>query len=165
MHDRDVLRELVRHMNWANHEMVAACASLSGEQPESEVLGIYGSVGRTLVHLARAQGGYTRALVGWDPQPSDTLSVDAPFPGVARIDAHLAMTGAMLGAELGQLDLDRRITVSGDDGPYEVRAWVIVFQAATHATEHRQQIATALTVHGVAPPEPDLWAYWRTSGR
>ena len=91
MHDRDALRELVRHMNWANHEMVGACASLSAEQLEREVTGIYGSVGRTLVHLARAQGGYVRALVGWDPEPSDTLSVDAPFPGVARVDAHLAI--------------------------------------------------------------------------
>jgi uncharacterized damage-inducible protein DinB len=91
--------------------------------------------------------------------------VDAPFPGVARVDAHLAMTGAKLDADLDHLDLDRRITVTGDDGPYEVRAWVLLFQAATHATEHRQQLATALTVLGVAPPEPDLWSYWRTGDR
>ena len=165
MDDRHALEALVRYTNWANHEMVVACAPLSHEQLERVTMGTYGTLGQILVHLARAQGGYTRRLVGWEPTPADELPEDDPFPGVARIDAHLAMTGAMLAEAIGSLDLGRRIEVGGDEGRYEVEAWVILLQMSTHATEHRQQIATALTALGVPRPEPDLWAYWLSTAR
>lgn len=157
----EVLLHLVRHMNWANERMVSACAPLTSAQLDRDVAGTYGAPGRILVHLARAQGGYTRRLTGWEPGPADHVPEDGQFPGVARIVDHLAMTGDMLQRAVPSLDPGRSIEVTGDDGPYRVRAWVILLQAAEHATEHRQQIATALTVLGVAPPEPDLWAYWR----
>jgi uncharacterized damage-inducible protein DinB len=46
--------------------------------------------------------------------------------------------------------------------PFRLPAWVVLLQAVFHATEHRQQVATALTNLGVEPPEPDFWAYWDT---
>lgn len=159
--DRGVLLELVRHMRWANAQVAAACADLSSDMLEHREIGTYGRIDQTLVHLARAQGGYVRTLTGWQPGPDDHLSDQPPFPHVERLAAHMEMTAALLLDALPTLDLDRRIQVTGDDGPYEVRAWVVLLQAAEHAVEHRQQIATMLTAIGVEPPEPDLWTYWR----
>lgn len=44
--------------------------------------------------------------------------------------------------------------------PYRYPEWVVLLQAAYHATAHRQQIATALSQMGFTPPEPDVWTYW-----
>jgi uncharacterized damage-inducible protein DinB len=38
-------------------------------------------------------------------------------------------------------------------------------QVVHHGTDHRSQVCTALTGLGVTPPEIDVWAYARASGR
>jgi uncharacterized damage-inducible protein DinB len=38
-------------------------------------------------------------------------------------------------------------------------------QVLHHGSDHRSQICTALTSLGVTPPEIDLWAYARETGR
>lgn len=38
-------------------------------------------------------------------------------------------------------------------------------QALHHGTDHRSQIATALTSLGIAPPEIDVWDFGRVDGR
>jgi uncharacterized damage-inducible protein DinB len=57
-------------------------------------------------------------------------------------------------------DMPAERTVVEEDAPDRpIPAWVVLLQAAYHATEHRQQIATMLTQLGIEPPEPDLWAF------
>jgi uncharacterized damage-inducible protein DinB len=65
----------------------------------------------------------------------------------------------------GELDPDSD-TVEIDDG-LEVRdpIGVRLAQVLHHGTDHRSQICTALTSLGVTPPEIDLWAYARETGR
>jgi uncharacterized damage-inducible protein DinB len=64
------------------------------------------------------------------------------------------------------LDGDATITRLRDDGtkshaPLGVR----LTQATQHGTDHRSQIATALTSLGVEPPDIDVWAYANSQGR
>jgi uncharacterized damage-inducible protein DinB len=157
-----ILTELMRHTSWANDEMVGACLGLTPEQLGRESIGTYGRLDHTLVHLARSQGGYTRRLSDWEPGPEHRLEYEEPFPGVDRIAAHLRFTGEKLLGVAAGISADRIVEVEGDQGPELLPAWVVLLQAAQHATEHRQQLATALTGLGIEPPEPDLWAYWET---
>lgn len=157
-----ILTQLYRHNRWANDEMLAACRGLSGEQLAHELPGTYGRLDQTLIHLARAQGGYVRHLTGWQPGPEHRLEYDDPFPGVERIADHLRFTGERLIEAAGEASVERVLELEGDDGTERIAAWVVLLQAAYHATEHRQQIATILTQLGVEPPEPDLWAYWES---
>lgn len=83
-----------------------------------------------------------------------------PFPGVDRIAAHLRFTGERLIEVARGASADRVLEGTWGDEPYRLPAWVVVLQAAHHAIEHRQQIATILTNLGHEAPEPDLWAYW-----
>jgi uncharacterized damage-inducible protein DinB len=160
-----ILVELFRHNLWANAAMVDACGSVSSDQLATEVSGTYGRLDHTLIHLARAQGGYVKTLAGWQPGPEHRLEYDEPFPGTKHIGAHLRLTGEQLIEVAGSSDLERVLEGSWGDEPYRYPAWVLLLHAAHHATEHRQQVATMLTSLGIDPPEPDPVAYWEsTSG-
>lgn len=158
--DNEILTRLFEHNRWANGDMLAACRELTPEQLEAETPGTYGRLSHTLIHLARAQGGYLRTLANWQPGPEHRLEYDEPFPGVERITAHLAFTGQRLIRVARGISPGHVLSGTDDEGPWSLPAWVVLLQAAYHATEHRQQVATALTGLGVEPPEPDLWTYW-----
>jgi uncharacterized damage-inducible protein DinB len=161
-HENVILMELFRHNLWANAVMVEDCRDLSADQLATELAGTYGRLDETLVHLARAQGGYLRTLADWQPGPEHRLETDDPFPGVDRIAEHLRFTGERL-IEVARLaSEDRVLKGSWSDEPYHLPEWVLLLHAAHHATEHRQQIATMLTNLGKEPPEPDPVAYWHS---
>jgi uncharacterized damage-inducible protein DinB len=155
-----VLVELFRHNLWANERMVRACEAVPEAQLQRETIGTYGRLSETLVHLARAQGGYLKTLAGWQPGPEHRLELDEPFPGVEHIAWHLRVTGEPL-IEVARAATGDRVVEGIHNGrPYRYPEWVVLLQAAQHATEHRQQVATALTAIGIEPPEPDVWAFW-----
>ena len=160
--ENEILVRLFEHNLWANAQMLNACRALSAEQLETETTGTFGRVDHTLIHLARAQGGYLQTLTGWKPGPEHRLEYDEPFPGVDRVGEHLRSTGERL-VQVARDESAGRILEGDYNGePYRLPSWVVLLQAAYHATEHRQQVATALTTLGVEPPEPDLWTYWDT---
>ena len=157
--ENEILVRLFRHNVWANEQMVSACRGLTDEQLATEVTGTFGRVARTLTHLARAEGGYLRTLSGWEVGAELRVEYD-PFAGVDRVAAHLQATGERLIDVAREESAGRTISGDYDGEPYVLPSWVMLLQAAYHATEHRQQIATSLTHLGVAPPEPDVWTYW-----
>lgn len=151
-----ILADLFRHNLWANERMFEACASLTDEQLASDVAGTFGRLDETLIHLAGAEGGYLHRLTGWTPPPGYGLGEGVAYPGVGLLLERLRMTGELLIDMARDLPTDR-VLHDDDHGP--LPAWVVLLQAAYHATEHRQQIATILTQLGIEPPEPDLWAF------
>jgi uncharacterized damage-inducible protein DinB len=162
-HENAILTELFRHNLWANGAMLEGCRDLSGDQLATELAGTYGRLDQTLVHLARAQGGYLRTLADWHPGSEHRLEYDEPFPGVDRIAEHLRFTGERLIEVARRASLDRVLKGAWGDEPHEFPEWVLLLHAAHHATEHRQQIATMLTNLGIEPPEPDPVAYWQST--
>lgn len=158
--ENPILAELFRHNQWANATMLDACRRLTAEQLSTEVMGTYGRPDHTLIHLARAQGGYLISLAGWQPGDEYRLEYDEPFPGVDRIAEHLRFTGEGLIEVARTASADRVVEGSWGDEPFSLPEWVLLLHAAHHATEHRQQIATMLTTLGHEPPEPDVVAYW-----
>lgn len=162
--DNAILVQLFRHNLWANGEMVDACRDLTAEQLSTEVVGTYGRLDRTLIHLARAQGGYLRTLADWRPGEEHRLEYDDPFPGVDHVAAHLRFTGERLIEIARAASVDRVVEGAWRDEAFRLPEWVLLLHAAHHATEHRQQIATMLTSLGLSPPEPDVVAYWNAVG-
>ncbi len=152
-----ILANLFRHHRWANERMLEACLPLTEEQLATEVAGTYGRLDETLLHLGGAEGGYLNALTGWLPPEGYGLGEGVAFPGIALLVERMRMTGDALVEVARELPADRELRdeESGQMQP----AWVVLLQAAHHATEHRQQVATMLTHLGVEPPEPDLWAF------
>ncbi len=69
--------------------------------------------------------------------------------------------------ELVAGDLDADEDIIERDGDLEVLSPVglRLAQVVHHGTDHRSQVCTALTSLGIEPPEIDLWAWARATGR
>jgi len=156
------LDRLLRHMAWANASLIASLAELPDSalaltSPLNEW-----SVARILAHLVSAAGGYASRLER-APRPPDTeppMSADQ----LAEIAARCATFDARL---RDQASLpDELVPHANPDRPVRARSTVLA-QAIHHATEHRAQIAGALSTNGLDAIDLDaidLWAYGEAEG-
>ena len=69
--------------------------------------------------------------------------------------------------ELLAEDLDPDTDIPEIDNGMEIHSpiGVRLAQVVHHGTDHRSQVCTALTGLGVTPPDIDVWAYARATGR
>ena len=148
------LVRLFEHNNWANHQIIEACAALSDEQLDAEPQSVTkGTIRRTLVHLVSSQYSYLRTLTLPLEERLEALTVD-----FADLKESISKSGeGLLALARGEQEpLKRQLQTR--DGFY-VEPWVLMVQIINHATEHREQIKSMLSALGVTPPEIDGWDY------
>ena len=156
-----LLRDGFAHHMWATERLIDACASLTPEQLGTSVPATYGSITETLRHLV----GSDRWNLSFFREGTDAIN-EKGDQGLDELRSEMEINGkAWMELLAGELDPDSE-TVEIDDGlevhdPIGVR----LAQVLHHGTDHRSQICTALTSLGVTPPEIDLWAYARETGR
>jgi uncharacterized damage-inducible protein DinB len=150
----NVLVKLFEHNNWANNQILQACADLSDEQLDAEPRSATkGSIRRTLIHLVASQGGYHSLL---------TVPVEErvrEIPSYDQLEESLARSGegllALARDQSGESMKSQRRSTDG----YTMEPWVVMVQAINHATEHREQIKSMLSALGVTPPGVSGWDY------
>jgi len=156
------LAELYKHNLWANLLSLEACANLTDEQLDTTVLGTYGNLRDTLVHLAGAEERYAASLKN---QPRPPAREHEPFPGFDTLRALLTESGQDL-IEIANTarptDIVRGKNRNGE--PFEMSGNVLLIQAINHATEHRAHINLILTHLGLTSPNLDGWAYGDAHG-
>lgn len=137
------LDRLLRHMAWANAQLIARLAqqpveALALTAPRNEW-----SAGRILAHLLNAAQGYASRMEGV-PRPPD---VETPTSAaeLAALGASLAEADARLRRQATQPDVLLSHPVRTEERDYRS---TILAQAIHHATEHRAQIAGALATNG-----------------
>ena len=54
---------------WANLRLLDACAQLSNAQLDATIIGTFGSIRETLMHLFASEEGYARHVTGKAPAP------------------------------------------------------------------------------------------------
>lgn len=156
------LDRLLRHMAWANATLIAALARLPDSalalaSPRNEW-----SVARILGHLVSAAGGYASRLEGV-PRPADTEPPTSAGQ-LAEIADRCADFDARLRAQAVMPDV--LVPHPHPERPARARS-TILGQAIHHATEHRAQIAGALSTNGMDAidlDELDVWAYGEAEG-
>ncbi len=163
MNTPELLVEFFKHNTMMNRRLLEACWRLTPDQLGATATGTYGSIGRTLVHLANGQVSYTARLL--DTERPERLLED-PFPGFEALAARLDRGNAELERSATRGDQDRSVQVTGNDPPgtWSIPVPLFMLQAINHGTEHRAQIAAILTQLGIEPPEMDGWAYFKESG-
>ena len=149
-------------MAWANATLIARLAgqpdaTLAFASPHNEW-----TAAGILAHLVSAAGGYATRLEAL-PRPPDT---EPPTSGaqLAEIAAHCAAFDARLRAQANFPDV--LVPHANPDRPARARSTVLA-QAIHHATEHRAQIAGALSTNGLEAIDLDaidLWAYGEAEG-
>lgn len=149
---------LKQHL-WANLRLLEACMNLSDEQLDATMRGTYGSVRETLMHLFAAEERYVALLTG--RRSEDALSEGGPFAGFDELRQRAHKAGEELIAIAEHGEENQMIHLFYDEQDHEVPAFVVLIQALNHATDHRSQIATLLSLQGMSLPQIDGWSYYR----
>jgi uncharacterized damage-inducible protein DinB len=157
-----MLRQL-RHDVWATERLIAHCLALTTAQLELTLPGTYGTIRRTLKHIVSSDEGYLIRLLGvllheqrFRHEPDVALDV------IASHVPHVADAVERLFAS-GDLDGDRLIRDTPARRPeeprFEMNAWAPLTQFVHHGNDHRAQICTILSAHGIEPPDLQVWPY------
>ena len=151
------LHRLLRHMAWANAQLVARLQEQPADALALTAPGNEWSAGRILAHLLNAAQGYATRMEGVTRPPN--VEPPASTEELADLGARLAATDASLRAQATEPD----VLVSHPDPArgQDLRSTILA-QAIHHATEHRAQIAGALATNGndaIDLNAIDLWEY------
>jgi len=158
-----LLADAFGHHAWATLRIIDTCASLTEEELLTTVPGTYGSIVETLRHTVGADVGYLAVLAPGEVDPP----ADEDALGLVELRS-LMVACADAWARFLERDLDpgAELTRHRDDGSTSIApATIRIAQVLHHGTDHRSQIATALTSLGIEPPEIDVWAYAEEQGR
>jgi uncharacterized damage-inducible protein DinB len=149
-------------MAWANASLIASLAELPDSALALAAPRNEWSAASILAHLVSAAGGYASRLERV-PRPPDT----EPPMSVRQLDeiaARCAAIDVRLRAQAGLPD--ELVPHPHPERPARARSTILA-QAIHHATEHRAQIAGALSTNGVDAIDLDaldLWAYGEAEG-
>lgn len=157
-----MLRQL-RHDVWATEQLVERFRKLAPEQLQLTVPGTYGPVLSTLQHIVSSDEGYLVRLLG--TKLHEQAFRAEPLVSLDEIAAHL--THVKDGVERlfarGDVDGDRLIGDTplrrADQPRFEMNAWVPLTQFVHHGNDHRAQITTTLSAHGIEPPDLQVWPW------
>jgi uncharacterized damage-inducible protein DinB len=158
---KPILSHGVEHHVWATIQIIDSCRALNDEQLATVVPGTFGSIIDTLRHLVGADASYLHVLSGGTHAEVEEADMD-----LAQLRAVMVRNGPAWAAVLdGAVDPDLMVVRHRDDGseshaPLGIR----LAQVLHHGSDHRSQVATALTSLGVTPPEMDVWDYGDAQG-
>jgi uncharacterized damage-inducible protein DinB len=149
-----MLRQM-RHDVWATKKLLEHCRAVTKDQLQISAPGTYGTIQKTFAHIVRANEGYLNTY-GLMPQPfleaADTTPLDEIASRLARVSDAVEQL-----FKSKDLDFDRRL--HDERRKADLDLWVPLAQFSHHGSDHRSQIGTILTLHGLEAPELDVWAY------
>ena len=153
----DLVRTLYRYSEWATARILDAATRLSPEQLAAPSGASYSSVRETLVHIMGAQWLWLSRWNGTSP----TAMLDArQFPGLESIRARweqIEHDTRRFVTNLTDTDLARVVEYRNTRGErWAYPLWQQVVHQVNHATQHRGEIAAALTQLGHSPGDLDL---------
>jgi uncharacterized damage-inducible protein DinB len=156
-----LIRELYDYHRWANRRLFDVAAGLGDAVTKD--MGKHWSVPTVkgmFAHLCAADETW---LARWQGTAPPRLPVDADFPTMADLRAHWDKTEARQRAFVDSLDeaaLTRTVTyrspnvgeASGPLGP-------LLQHVVNHATHHRSELATMITLISGSPPDTGIATY------
>jgi len=158
---KPILSHGFEHHVWATIRIIDTCRTLTDEQLATVVPGTFGSIIDTLRHLVGADASYLYVLSGGANAEVEEDGMDLEQLRAVMVHNGPAWTAVLEAAT----DPDLMVVRHRDDGseshaPLGIR----IAQVLHHGTDHRSQVATALTSLGVTPPEMDAWDYGDAQG-
>lgn len=153
----DTLQAIFSHHLWANLRLFEQCGELTDKHLDSSIIGVFGSIRDTLLHIVKAEQSYfSRISTGKLYQHP----VDAPPMSVAEMIEALEVTGRGLINWVSKIQESDVVEIDWDGTPREVPKQIILNQVINHATEHRSQIMSIMTQIGIDPPDVSSWTYF-----
>ncbi len=157
------LHRQMQHDIWATTKLIERCRKLTPEQLELTTPGTYGTIRATLTHIVSSDEGYLVRLLGkvlheTPFRANDPATVDDVATHLTHVKA--AVERLFSGPPI---DPDRVITdtpLRPEGAPrFEMAAWAPATQLIYHGVDHRSQIDTILSVHGLETIDLQVWPY------
>jgi len=163
----ELIRGLYDYHWWANRRLWDVAAAL-GEETAAREVGTQFSFPTLKGMFAHIFGADFIWWSRWTGRPAEPLLADRDFPSLAvlrgRWDAfekdQRAFIEALTPADLSRV-IEYRSTLFGNR-PFALPLWPLLQHVANHATHHRSEIATMLTMISGSPPSTDLVVYQLT---
>jgi len=155
------LETLFRHNAWANALLFERCAALTDAQLDASIIGAYGSIRDTLIHIANSERSYLHRITTGQPY---LRPEGAPAPTIVALQESIHASGNALVVAAPKVQPSDAVQVDWEGTPRSVPSAILLTQAINHATEHRAQIMATLTQLGIQPPDLDGWTYFESVG-
>ena len=125
--------------------------------------GTYGTIIDTLRHIVQSDSWYLSFFDGKQHViPDEVLET----LGLAELRSGMTRNAAAWTRLLAtEVDPDAVVVERGEGWELHSPIGIRLAQVVHHGTDHRSQVCTCLTSLGLTPPEIDVWAYGRASGR
>jgi uncharacterized damage-inducible protein DinB len=153
----------MRHGVWANEQLLERCRALTNEQLEFTAPGTFGTIRKTLAHIVASEEGYLVRLLGsllHEPPLSEQEL--GTLDEIAAHVVHVKNATERLFAK-GSPDPDRVIADTPLRRPgaprFEMAVWAPATQFVYHGVDHRSQIDTVLSAHGLDTLDLQVWPY------
>jgi len=159
----ELIRGLYEYHWWANRRLFDVAASL-GEEVAAREAGTqfsFPTLRRMLAHIYGADWAWLQRWIGTSPSPTKLPGDEIPSLGVLRErwDALEREQRAFIQG-LTVTDLTRVVTYRNTVGrEFRLALGPLLQHVANHATHHRSELATMLTVSSGSPPPTDLVVY------
>jgi uncharacterized damage-inducible protein DinB len=143
---------LFQHDLWANERILRCCQQLSSEQLTTPVEAMFGPIAETFSHLLGVEEAYLELMGG--PEHPDTPARGAK--DLESIKQRLPVIGAQYDTFTRSLDdgmLEREFSIPWFKRDLSVADGLL--QVIVHSTEHRADLAAALTRLGIKTPPLD----------
>lgn len=154
------LQALYDYGYWANGKLLGTVSQLTPEQFTQSVVGSYGSIRNTLVHVLSAESGWLDRCGG--PKRGPAL-VASDYPTVSSlVDRWKQVEGQAREflATLDDEDLNRPVEFSLGGPKYVMKVGELLQHGATHGVHHRGQVAVLLRALGQPPGNVDMLVYF-----
>jgi uncharacterized damage-inducible protein DinB len=162
--EMELIRGLYGYHRWANRRLFGVAEGLGAEAASSDT-GKHWSFPTLKGMLAHIYGADRIWLERWKGTSPTKLYGDADFASLAVLrkgwDALEAEQKAFI-TSLGTADLRKTLDYKAADGrPVSLPLWQILQHVVNHATHHRSEIATMVTMTKGSPAGTDMVIYYR----
>jgi uncharacterized damage-inducible protein DinB len=159
--DPEYFKTLFAHHYWARDRILDQVAQISQDQYLAAPYRDYPSIRATLIHNLSSEAGY---LARWLGETRESMSEET-LPTVEALRARWAEQQAKMNAFLAQLTeagASKEIRLVARDGSETVNPlWALIAQALNHNTQHRAEVAFAVTQFGHSPGDLDVSRFLR----
>lgn len=158
----DLIRDLYGYHHWANRRLFDIAADL-GAAVVARDMGTHWSFPTMKGMFAHVYGADLLWLTRWKGSSPGCMRADADFPamGDLRVAWDLLETeqGAFVDA-LSEADLARPVSYQNTQGArFQVALGPLLQHVVNHATHHRSEVATMITLATGSPPDTGIATY------
>jgi len=160
------LELLYDYSDWANGMFLKVIARFTDAQFTQVVVGSYGSVRNTLVHMLSAEWGWLDRCGGTARGPklnsADYPTAESVITAWSRVESYVREFLSKLTDE----DVTRNVEFSIEAGSkHSMPIGELMHHAANHAVHHRGQVALLLRMLGYSPGNVDILFYYGEAHR